>query len=173
MTTIRLMDIAYHLPARVLTNEHLALEHPDWNLARVEQRTGVQSRHIAASGETALDLALTAARRLLDANPALGSRVDAILFCTQSPDYVMPPNATLLHGMLDLPETVLAIDFTLACSGYIYGLALAVGLASAGIAPRDPPGNWGHVFEVHQSDGSVGAGALRGRCSGELALGFA
>jgi 3-oxoacyl-[acyl-carrier-protein] synthase-3 len=134
VTTIRVVDVAYHLPDGTLTNAELHRAHPDWNMDRIEQRTGVRSRHIAAPGETALDLALGACLKLFEANPTLRSSVDAVLFCTQSPDYVMPPNSALLHKLLGLPESVFALDFNLACSGYVYGLALALGLAASGIA---------------------------------------
>ena len=46
----------------------------------------------------------------------------------------MPPNSCLLHESLDLPESVFSFDFNLACSGYIYGLALAKGLINSDIA---------------------------------------
>jgi 3-oxoacyl-[acyl-carrier-protein] synthase-3 len=134
MTTIRLMDIAYRLPATVVTNDELARDNPDWDIDRIERRVGVRARHIAAPGETALDLALAACRALFVSHPELPDRIDAVLFCTQSPDFVMPPNSALLHGSLDLPESVFTLDYTLACSGYVYGLALAAGLAASGIA---------------------------------------
>ena len=134
MTTIQVVDVAYRLPDGVLSNAELRHDHPDWNMDRIEKRTGVRLRHIAAPEETALDLALAACLRLFAANPTLRSRVDAVLFCTQSPDYVMPPNSAVLHKLLDLDESVFALDFNLACSGYVYGLALALGLAASGIA---------------------------------------
>ncbi len=124
--------IAYALPAKVVSNADLAMEHPDWDMARVEVRTGVLHRHIA-DGETALDLACRAARELIRDHPA-AQEADAILFCTQTPDHVMPPNSALLHEYLGLPDKVFALDFTLACSGFVYGLAQAQGLIAARIA---------------------------------------
>lgn len=134
MRTVELVDVTYALPESELTNERLAREHPDWNLARLGRRTGVEARRIAAPDETALDLAVEAARQLFAAHPEARESIDAVLFCTQSPDYVMPPNSALLHAELELRESVFALDFTLACSGYPYGLAVARGLAAAGTA---------------------------------------
>jgi len=130
--TITIKDIAYYLPERVVSNDQLSREHPQWDMRRVENRVGVQSRHIAEPTETALDLAAIACRDLLERNAELKNLVDGIIFCTQSPDFIMPPNACLLHGELDLNEDVFAIDTNLACSGYIYSLALAQGLIAAG-----------------------------------------
>ena len=131
-TTIGISGITYALPSNIVTNADLALEHPEWDMTRVEMRTGVLRRHIS-DGETALDLAFRAADALIEAHSE-ARMADAILFCTQTPDQVMPPNAALLHEHLGLGDGVFALDFTLACSGFVYGLALAQGLVSSGIA---------------------------------------
>lgn len=58
---IRIRDIAAHLPEQVeVTNGDLHREHPDWGMSRVAVRTGVLSRRVARSHETALDLAIHA-----------------------------------------------------------------------------------------------------------------
>jgi 3-oxoacyl-[acyl-carrier-protein] synthase-3 len=126
--------IAYKLPDLVVTNEMLGAENPTWDMSRVESRTGVAARHIARDDETAFDLACRACDLLFEEHPEAREQVDAILFCTQSGDYVMPPNACLLHEYLGLPEDVFAIDFNLACSGFVYGLGLAQSLLTSGIA---------------------------------------
>lgn len=106
----------------------LAAEHPAWDVPAVEARVGVQQRHIARDDETALDLGLAACRALFARHPELPPQVDGVIFCTQSPDHIMPPNACLLHDRLQLSEQVLAFDLNHACSGFVYALALAKGL---------------------------------------------
>lgn len=130
--TIR--DIEYSLPERVVTNEELHRANPSWDMKNVELRTGVLTRHIAGTNETALDLAYSACLKLFSKHPELSSNVDALIFCTQSEDHIMPPNCCLLHRRLGLHDKVFAFDFNLACSGFVYGLALAQGLVSARIA---------------------------------------
>lgn len=126
--------VAYALPDLIVTNEMLNAEHPDWNMARVMAHTGVAARHIARDGETAFDLACRACTRLFEEHPEARRLTDAILFCTESGDYVMPPNSSLLHEFLALPEDVFATDFNLACSGFVYGLGLAQSLLAGGMA---------------------------------------
>lgn len=111
------------LPARVVTSAELDALHPKWKMAEVVKRTGVERRHWAAKDETALDLAEVACRKLgkhFDLNQA-----GSLLFCTQSPDYPMPPNACLLQHRLGMPMSIGAMDYNLACSGYVYGLQMA------------------------------------------------
>jgi 3-oxoacyl-[acyl-carrier-protein] synthase III len=124
-------DIAYYLPENVLTNEQLDSEHPDWNIHRAAQRTGVLSRRIAKKGETALDLSIQACEIMFSDYPELRDKVDAVVCCTQSPDYIMPPNSAILQKKFGLRKNLFAFDFNLACSGYIYGLEIIRGLLMA------------------------------------------
>lgn len=117
--------VEYVLPEQVVTNEHLQALHPLWNMAQISAKTGVKSRHIAKENECASDLAYEAVLRLISTTGIDKDDIDGIFYCTQSPDHIMPPNSTLLHAKLNLPKQVLAFDFTLACSGYVYGLAIA------------------------------------------------
>lgn len=120
--------IEYVLPARRVTNEDLDQMHPDWSIHEVAKRTGVLTRFISGQDETALDLAAAACERLFQSKIVAPEDVGAIFVCTQSPDYIMPPNATLLQHRLGLPNSVAAFDYSLACSGFIYGLFLAKAL---------------------------------------------
>jgi 3-oxoacyl-[acyl-carrier-protein] synthase III len=131
---VKIQDIAYYLPEKILTNLELSQKHPNWNVEKVEKLSGVTERRVASENETALDLALEACIALFTKNPKLSEKVDGIIFCTQSPDYIMPSNAFLLQKELDLSENILAFDFNLACSGYIYGLAIAQGLIISKVA---------------------------------------
>jgi 3-oxoacyl-[acyl-carrier-protein] synthase-3 len=133
---IAIESIASAFPARQLSNDELKLAYPDWDFERLEKRTGVLNRYIAADDETALDFAVRACERLNAEERLRPAEIDAVIFCTQSPDYIMPPNSCLLHGKLGLKPTVLAFDITMACSGYIYGLQLAASLIGSGAAHR-------------------------------------
>lgn len=134
MTSLEAME--YALPRRRLTNDELRATYPEWNFDRLEERTGVFERSVAEEDETALDFVLRACRRLESDGRLRVGEIDAVIFCTESPDHIMPPNACVLHGKLDMPHSVLAFDITLACSGYIYGLQLADSLIRSGAARR-------------------------------------
>ncbi len=132
----RIEAIASAFPARRVTNEEWKREFPDWDFVHLEKRTGVLRRWVAGPDETALDFAEAACRKLVDQGRWPAEGPDAIVFCTETPDYAMPPNACVLHGRLGLPAEVMALDITLACSGYVYGLQLARSFIAAGTARR-------------------------------------
>ena len=131
--TIRAIE--YHLPEARLTNEQLARDFPEWEAAKILEKTGIRERPQAASGECASDLAYAAAAKLFAAglDPA---QVDYLLLCTQAPDHFLPTTACLLQDRLGIPTTAGALDFNLGCSGFVYGLSLADGLIRSGAAER-------------------------------------
>jgi 3-oxoacyl-[acyl-carrier-protein] synthase-3 len=130
----KIVAIETHVPERVVTNAELDARHPAWKVAEVARRTGIESRRWAAPGETALDLAEKACERLLERTGTPPEAIDALLFCTQTPDHAIPANSCLLQARLKLPRHVAALDFPHACSGYLYGLYLAKALVESGAA---------------------------------------
>ncbi len=127
-------DIAYYLPERVVTNEELVEEFPEWSVDKIADKVGVLERHVAASDETATDMAVKAAEALFAQGTVQRSEVDFVLLCTQSPDYFLPSSACVIQDRLGIPTGCGALDFNLGCSGYEYGLALAKGLIVGGVA---------------------------------------
>jgi len=128
--------ISYYLPERVITNEDLAQLFPDYTIDKVSSKIGVTERHIAAHNETSADLAAKAAGKLFEEYHLSPSSIDFLLLCTQSPDYFLPTTACILQERLGIPTTAGALDFNLGCSGFVYGLAIAKGLITGGIASR-------------------------------------
>ncbi|WP_419869187.1 3-oxoacyl-ACP synthase III family protein [Chryseobacterium sp. CT-SW4] len=129
---IKIYNINYYLPKNILTNNCLEKIFPEWSSEKIKEKIGIVQRHITSENETALDMALKASEELLDNYDR--NKIDFILFCTQSPDYFLPTTACILQDKLGLRKDIGATDFNLGCSGFVYGLALAKGLISAGIA---------------------------------------
>lgn len=126
--------VSYYLPEKVVTNEELVKEFPEWSVDKVAQKVGVDSRHLAAENETAGDMAEKAARKLFEEYRIDPQSIDFLMLCTQSPDYFLPSTACILQDKLGIPTSAGAFDYNLGCSGCIYGMAMAKGLIAAGIA---------------------------------------
>ena len=122
------------VPENVLDNEQLASEYEGWPAEKILSKTGIRTRHIAAPDECASDLAVRAARKLMDDLSLDASAVDFLLYCTQTPDYILPTTACVVQHRLGLPVSCGALDFNLGCSGYVYGLGLAKALIESGQA---------------------------------------
>ena len=134
MRTAKVSAIASVLPQGVLSNTELAAMYPGWSAQKIQDKTGIRERRIASNDQTAADLAVLAAERLFEREGDARERIDFLLFCTQTPDHVVPATACLLQARLGLRRSIGALDFSLGCSGFVYGLSLAKGLVDSGLA---------------------------------------
>lgn len=99
---------------------------------RLTHKIGVYKRPTVLPNECASDLAFKAAEELFSKYNVDRSKIQAIVLCTQNPDYIMPATACVLQGRLKLPQTVMAFDFNHGCAGFIYGLSIAKSLIESG-----------------------------------------
>jgi len=126
--------ISYYLPEKIVTNEQLVQEFPEWSVEKIAKKVGINERHIAADDETAGDMAYKAAEKLIQENSIERQSIDFVLLCTQSPDYFLPSTSCIIQDKLGLSTRCGAFDFNLGCSGYEYGLAVAKSLIVSGIS---------------------------------------
>lgn len=131
---IGIKAINYYLPDRVVTNEDLAAVFPKLTPQTIFNSVGIQTRHIAGKNEYVSDMALKAVNRLLESHNFSNKDIDFILFNTQSPDYLLPSMACMLQDIGGFSKSVGALDISLACSGYVYSLAVARSLIATRVA---------------------------------------
>jgi 3-oxoacyl-[acyl-carrier-protein] synthase III len=129
-----ILAIEYTLPDKILTNEELAKLYKNWSAEKIYKKTGIRSRYVTTENETAADLGVSAAEKVIAKSIIPKEEIDFVLCVTQSPDYKLPTSACLVQDRLGLPKKSGAFDINLGCSGYIYGLAVAKSLVETGIA---------------------------------------
>ena len=130
MPSVRIVGTGSYAPARVLTNQDLErmIETTDeW----IRTRTGIMERRIASEDEATSDIAYHAAVQALDAANLDPADLDMILVATITPDMMFPSTACVLQERLGARRAS-ALDLSAACSGFIYGLAVADGLLRLG-----------------------------------------
>ena len=130
----RIAGTGSYLPEKVLTNfdlEKMVDTTDQW----IRERTGIERRHIAADGQTTVDLAERAVRAALDAAGCKPEEVDFIAFGTTTPDMWFPNCGVLLQARLGC-RGVPAFSVETACSGFMYALAIADKFVRAGEARR-------------------------------------
>ena len=126
--------ISYYLPEKVLTNEEIASNFPEWSVDKIISKIGIAKRHVVKEDETASDLAIEASIKLFTEYNIDKTSIDYVIFVTQSPDYILPTTACIIQDKLGLPTSVGAIDINQGCSGFVVGLSIAKGLIFGGIA---------------------------------------
>jgi 3-oxoacyl-[acyl-carrier-protein] synthase-3 len=117
----QILSLGSYLPRGLLTNSDMEamVETSDtW----IVDRTGIRERHRVAPGETASSMG---ARAAADALAQAGNVVpDAIIVATCSADTKLPSTACLIQRRLGIGGMA-AFDINAACSGFVYGLAIA------------------------------------------------
>ena len=132
MPSARIIGTGSYVPPRVLTNadlEKLVDTSDEW----IVTRTGISERHIASDDEATSDLAYHAATAALESAGVDAGDLDMILVATATPDMFFPSTACVLQDRLGARRSA-GLDISAACSGFIYGLAMANGLIRAGTA---------------------------------------
>lgn len=127
----RITGTGSYVPAKVLTNQDLEkmVETSDeW----IFTRTGMKERRIAAQGEFTSDMGLEAAKKALKKAQIEPEAIDLILVATLTPDYTFPSTACLIQSQLKASHAA-ALDIQAACTGYLYGLAIAKAFIESGI----------------------------------------
>jgi len=119
----RIAGTGSYLPERVVTNVDLE-KTMDTSDAWIRERTGIERRHIAAEGQTTVDLAEQAARRAMEAAGVTADEIDLIVFGTTTPDLVFPNCGALLQARLGIRGCP-AMGVEAACSSFIYALSIA------------------------------------------------
>ena len=123
MTYARIIGTGSYLPQRIMTNhdlEKLVDTSDQW----IRERTGIEQRHIAADGETTVDLAEKASWQAIKAAGIEVDEIDLIIMATSTPDRIFPSSACTLQARLDIHGCP-AFDIQAVCTGFIYALTVA------------------------------------------------
>ena len=127
-----IIAIEYYYPEKKITNDDLGKEFPSYDFSNFEKKIGIRNRYVAKEGETALDLAIKACEKLFLRIDK--SKIDFILYCTQSPEFILPTTACVLQDRVGLNKNIGALDFNLGCSGFVYGVSMAKALIESNLA---------------------------------------
>ncbi len=130
----RIVGTGSYLPEKIVTNDDLARK-VDTSDEWIRTRTGIRSRHVAAEGQLASDLALPAAQRALQAAGISAADIDLIIVATTTPDIIFPSTACILQSKLGVAGCP-AFDVQAVCSGFVYALTIADLFIRSGQAKR-------------------------------------
>ncbi len=112
------------VPAKVLSNgdlEKMVDTTDEW----ITSRTGIKERRLAGAEEFTSDLATQAALRAMENAGVTAAQIDLIIVATITPDMPFPSTACLVQQKIGARRAA-AFDLEAACSGFIYGLEIAM-----------------------------------------------
>lgn len=134
MSYSQILGTGSHLPSRTVTNADLEAI-VDTTAAWIQERTGIEKRHLVSDEETCCDLAEAASLKALEAAAVEPSSLDLILVATTTPDQFFPSTACLLQQRLGVRGCA-AFDLQAVCTGFIYAIGVADKFIRTGSAKR-------------------------------------
>ena len=131
---VRIAGIAAGVPKNVASNLHPLEDDAvssEYTPEAFVETTGVLERHYSDYLTTS-DLCFAAAENLIADLGWDKKEIEAIVFVSQTADYIFPATACILQDRLGLSRECYAEDVALGCSGWVYGLSNVASLLSGG-----------------------------------------
>ena len=125
-----ILGTGHSYPEGILTNadlEKIVETSDEW----ITTRTGIKQRRKAAPGEYTSQFAVRASQEAIERAGIDASEIDLILCATVTPDQILPSTACLIQAQLGAHNAA-AMDIVAACSGFVYGVAIASPMIRAG-----------------------------------------
>src|ERR671938_2066385 len=129
-----ILGTGHAYPEGILTNadlEKMVDTSDEW----ITTRTGIKQRRKAAPGEYTSLFAVRAAREAIERARVAPAEIDTLICATVTPDQILPSTGCLIQAELGANNAA-AFDIAAACSGFLYGLAMANGLIQTGQSKR-------------------------------------
>ena len=150
MSGVKLVGTGSALPKRRVTNNDMA-RMVDTSDAWIRERTGICERRFvdqdhggsgacdnpvaAPERDCHLDLAVTAARRALQAAGVEPAQVGVCLVANFTAQLATPSTACRLQAELGFPQDAFCLDINAACAGFVYGMHVAQSLLPTARSP--------------------------------------
>ena len=128
MTTrgITVRGCGISVPDKTVTNDDLSAT-LDTSDEWITERTGIKERRV---GGITSQLAIEAGKRAIEDAGLEPADIDVVLLATTTPDALVPGTSATVQAGIGIPGA--AFDLNAACSGFVYGLVAAAGLAAVG-----------------------------------------
>ena len=125
---VRIAGISAGVPKHV---EKTVSTTSEYDAESFVEATGVREKRYSNDFTTS-DLSQAAAEKLMDDLEWDRKDVDALIFVSQTPDYILPATSCVLHGKLGFKKDCYCLDISLGCSGWVYGLSTLMALMQGG-----------------------------------------
>ncbi len=133
---IKIGGIACALPDNLFGSEHFLKYFDQKEIDQFVKTSGVESRCYKHKKQTASDLCYVAAKKLMEHKNYTGEDIDAIIFITQTPDYIIPSTAFVLQKRLGIKEDCIVYDINLGCSALTTGVSTISSMINSGLINR-------------------------------------
>lgn len=133
LKNVRITGLAAGVPKNAISNLESSGENISdmYDAAAFVEATGVRERRWD-NEHTTSDFCCAAAERLISDLEWKRDEIDAVIFVSQTADYILPATSCIIQDRLGLSKECYAEDISLGCSGWVYGLSTVASLMQTG-----------------------------------------
>ncbi len=134
MKNVYINYLDFYLPTNVEKNINIlnTTKKKSAEIQEMISKIGIESRRISSSNQFSTDLAILSAKKVI--KKINKKKINFLVYCTNTPDFLLPSNSCIIHNKLNLEKNCGAFDIILACSGYTYSLSIAKSLIQSNLA---------------------------------------
>lgn len=136
LDNVSIRGVVCAVPGKKLSVREIAGFFPEEEIGKVASSAGIEALYRAKPGQTSADLCSMAATHLLRLLRWEPETIEGLILFTQTPDYIMPNSASVIHSRLGLSKSCFAFDVNMGCSAFVYGLWMASQFISGHVAKR-------------------------------------
>ena len=131
---VRIAGMSAGVPKKVVSNLDIDNISKDYDAAAFVEVTGVKERRLDEL--TVSDLAVPAADQLIIDLGWSRDEIGGLFVVTQHGDYILPATSCIMQDVLGLPKECMAMDISLGCSGWVYGLCSMASMMTNGMLTK-------------------------------------
>ncbi len=129
---IRIAAIDFQVPETVITNDDLT-KIIDTSDEWIRTRTGIERRHVLSGNESAVQMGILAAKKVLKKSKIDAEKLDYIIAPASVETHAYPSTACEIQAAIGAVNAA-CFDITAACSGLIYAMGIGRALIKSGMA---------------------------------------
>lgn len=126
---VSIKGVGSYVPDNIVTNKDLAKKYGTDEMWP-ETYLGIKQRRWV-DNELSSDLGYKAALKAIDSAKISKDSIDLLILATSTPDKIAPSTACIIADKLDLKCP--AFDINAVCTGFLYGLNIAIPLVDSGV----------------------------------------
>lgn len=128
---VKILGMAAAVPNEPDDIMHYARFYPDGEIEKFCNSTGIYHRYVGyKKGIIASDLCVSAAEKILTED--IKERIDALIYMSQSFDYIAPATAGTLQLRLGLKNCGATYDVTFGCAAFPFGMQMSASFINSG-----------------------------------------
>lgn len=135
INNVAIRGISASVPKQIVENRDIYPSETEGVELFIES-TGIERHHNVPKEICSSDLCIAATKELITGLGWDKDSIDAVVFVTQTPDYLEPATSCIIQNRLGLSTDCLTLDISLGCSGWVYALSVISSLMQNGTVKR-------------------------------------